>query len=94
MSRLARIKERADAVETNLTWETGTYLYDGSGNIKQIGADTYKYDAAGRLTHSIVNGVTEEYGYDSFGNLTRAGSVPLGSRLRSFRRDRDELPNR
>lgn len=58
-----------DALETNLTWETGQYLYDGSGNIKQIGNDTYHYDAVGRLKQAVVKGVTETYQYDSFGNL-------------------------
>lgn len=55
--------------DTLLTWNTGTYLYDGSGNIKQIGSDWYRYDSAGRLIESVVAGLTETYSYDSFGNL-------------------------
>src|ERR1700754_852758 len=58
-----------EALATDLTWETGTYLYDGSGNIKQIGDDTYRYDTMGRLKQAVVNGITETYQYDSFGNL-------------------------
>jgi YD repeat-containing protein len=59
-----------EAVETDLTWTTGQYLYDGSGNIKQIGSDTYRYDSAGRLIQAVVKGATESYKYDAFGNLT------------------------
>jgi RHS repeat-associated protein len=64
--------EATPAVETDpegLTWATGDYLYDGSGNIKQIGSATYQYDTLGRLKQSVANGVTETYQYDSFGNL-------------------------
>ena len=56
-------------MDTDLTWETGQYLYDGSGNIRQIGDDEYSYDSAGRLIRSKVKGVEETYRYDSFGNL-------------------------
>ena len=59
-----------DSVEEDLTWSTGQFLYDGSGNIKKVGNDTYSYDSAGRLIKSVVNGTTETYTYDSFGNLT------------------------
>jgi RHS repeat-associated protein len=54
---------------TNLTWTTGVYQYDGSGNIKQIGADVYRYDTGGRLIEAVVKGERETYRYDSFGNL-------------------------
>jgi RHS repeat-associated protein len=53
-----------------LLWSSGIYSYDGSGNIKSIGSDSYRYDAVGRITRSTLNGSTEEYGYDGFGNLT------------------------
>lgn len=45
--------------EEDLTWDTGTYLYDGRGNIRAIGADTYAYDTAGRLITATVKGKTE-----------------------------------
>lgn len=76
-------EEDETALETDLTWTSGTYAYDGSGNIKQIGTDTYLYDSAGRLIQAIVKGTsatftTESYKYDSFGNLTEKtiGAVP------------------
>jgi RHS repeat-associated protein len=62
-------------VETDSTpdgapsFETGTYVYDGSGNIRLIGNDTYAYDAAGRLKQATVGGVVQTYQYDSFGNM-------------------------
>jgi RHS repeat-associated protein len=64
--------------ETDLSWDSGAYEYDGSGNIKQIGSDTYRYDAAGRVTTALVNTTTVTYNYDSFGNLTstQVGSQP------------------
>jgi len=60
-----------DATGTNLTWNSGTFAYDPSGNIKAIGADTYIYDTASRLVQAGVGVQTETYGYDSFGNLTQ-----------------------
>ncbi|HEV7240637.1 MAG TPA: RHS repeat-associated core domain-containing protein [Thermoanaerobaculia bacterium] len=64
--------------ETDLTWSTGQYFYDGSGNVKKIGDNTYTYDSAGRLIKAVVSGATETYKYDSFGNLTEKalGATP------------------
>jgi RHS repeat-associated protein len=70
--------------DTNLQWGPKAYQYDGSGNIKQIGTDEYRYDSAGRLIYAQVSGATitpktETYKYDSFGNLTEraAGANPV-----------------
>jgi len=60
-----------DVTGTNLTWNSGNFGYDPSGNIKAIGNDTYGYDTSSRLVKAVVNGTTETYGYDSFGNLTQ-----------------------
>ena len=77
-------KEQA---ETNLTWDTGQYAYDGSGNIKTIGANTYTYDGAGRLTAAVINGATETYKYDSFGTSSneRLPDSPRSTRERTHR---------
>jgi RHS repeat-associated protein len=66
-------------------WCSGLYQYDGTGNIKAIGADTYLYDALGRLTSGTADvqrtGVPsrQTYTYDPFGNRTGvsrdAGSI-------------------
>jgi YD repeat-containing protein len=50
---------------------SGTYLYDGSGNIKSIGTDSsFVYDSLGRLTVAIVQGNQQSFTYDPFGNRT------------------------
>jgi hypothetical protein len=55
---------------------SGTYLYDGAGNIKSIGSDVFAYDVLGRLKEATlqVNNVSnyQSYTYDSFGNRTGA----------------------
>ncbi len=53
---------------------TGTYQYDGAGNIKAIGNDVFVYDAVSRLksaTLASAGGVGESYDYDAFGNLKK-----------------------
>jgi len=52
--------------------QSGTYAYDGAGNIIAIGADTYVYDGAQRLVSSVTRGVQENYTYDAYGNRTSA----------------------
>lgn len=57
-------------------WCSGLYQYDGTGNIKAIGADTYLYDTLGRLTSGTADvqrtGISSRqvYTYDPFGNRT------------------------
>jgi RHS repeat-associated protein len=52
--------------------QSGTYTYDGAGNITAIGADTFVYDTAQRLVRSVIRGVQEDYSYDAFGNRQSA----------------------
>jgi YD repeat-containing protein len=53
-------------------WTSGvSYSYDGSGNVRQIGRDTFAYDHAGRLVQAKVNDVQRDYEYDTFGNRTK-----------------------
>jgi RHS repeat-associated protein len=52
--------------------QSGTYAYDGSGNIIAIGMDTFQYDVQQRLTQAVIRGVTETYTYDAFGNRKSA----------------------
>jgi RHS repeat-associated protein len=57
-------------------WDTSTYQYDGTGNIKAIGTETFKYDGVSRLVEGRVLQLapstfqTEALGFDAFGNLT------------------------
>jgi RHS repeat-associated protein len=63
-------------------WCSGTYQYDGMGNIRAIGNDTYIYDTAGRLVSGTADvqrtGVMsrQDYGYDAFGNRISASRAP------------------
>ena len=60
-------------------WNSGVYEYDGAGNIKRIGAQTFAYDLVGQLAHAEVlpqakdpNETTRsivDYTYDMYGNM-------------------------
>ncbi len=52
-------------------WSTGTYSYDGAGNIRGIGPLSYQYDGLGRLVKEAQGATSRQLvSYDSFGNLT------------------------
>jgi len=66
----------AAGAQTVPSWDSGTYTYDGAGNIIAIGTDHYGYDALGRLVYgaaatpqSPANAQT--YKYDRYGNLLK-----------------------
>jgi RHS repeat-associated protein len=50
-------------------FNTGAYAYDGAGNIKSVGSDSFTYDDRSRLFSSTVSGVVLSYPYDRYGNL-------------------------
>jgi RHS repeat-associated protein len=60
-------------------WGTGSYAYDGSGNIARMGSFRFSYDLQGRLTDSStylepVNQTTarqQAYEFDDFGNIKK-----------------------
>jgi len=58
------------------TWDSGTYVYDGAGNITSIGSDTFTYDPLSRLSTSSIKGNAETYTYDQFGNLIYKTTTP------------------
>jgi RHS repeat-associated protein len=66
---------------TSGEWTTGTYQYDAAGNIKQIGADQFRYDRLSRIMNSTVMGTTQAFTYDRYGNLesitTGTTTIPL-----------------
>jgi RHS repeat-associated protein len=65
-------------------WTTGTYNYDGAGNITKMGTSWFTYDKVSRLTTGTVfTGTTgggtqkqQTYTFDAFGNLTTVGGSP------------------
>ncbi len=78
MRRPARIRTTGS---TSAQFDTGTYLYDGAGNITDIGTSLFDYDSVSRLTYSEVstsNGLaTETNTYDAFGNRIAASAMGL-----------------
>ncbi len=66
-------------------WASGTYAYDGAGNIKGIGSNFYYYDLVSR----VVDGTAEytsgsihkrqTYGYDPYGNMKTIGTIVNGA---------------
>ncbi|MEK6374096.1 MAG: RHS repeat-associated core domain-containing protein [Acidobacteriota bacterium] len=73
----------------NTPWDSGTYSYDGAGNIIGIGSDTYAYDEVQRLKQSTTIGSIETYTYDGFGNMksrtTNAGTQTIDVNLNTNR---------
>ena len=65
-------------------FDTGTYGYDGTGNVRAIGADSYTYDGAHRLTSGTVKaagaGRFETYVYDTADNLVQVENDDFGVR--------------
>ncbi|HEX8619739.1 MAG TPA: RHS repeat-associated core domain-containing protein, partial [Thermoanaerobaculia bacterium] len=71
-------------VETNdgsWSWTSGAYSYDGSGNIKAIGTQTYAYDIRGRLVNATMTrpdqpgSQVHTYSYDAAGNMVSRTAV-------------------
>ncbi len=88
--------ERLDGIAvakgSSSLWSTGSYTYDGAGNILSIGSDSFTYDLLSRLTGATVNhrnpateaagSVQLTYGYDPWGNLTsRVAQVVNGNNM-------------
>src|SRR5262249_13541863 len=63
--------------------DTGTYAYDGAGNITQMGVDRFAYDLLNRLVKGSVydsaGSKTESllWEYDNLGNMLRQWRAPL-----------------
>ena len=79
MARPAAITVTTPA--SGVRWSTGTYAYDGAGNVEAIGTHTFTYDKVSRLTAGNLylepTGSTtfrnQTYTYDAFGNLLTIG---------------------
>lgn len=64
------VVEEIVADNGNETWTTGTYSYDGAGNVKSIDTTKFTYDAFGRLTKGgSGGGHHQSYTYDNYGNI-------------------------
>jgi len=60
---------------------TGSYVYDGGGNIVAIGTNTYAYDTLSRITSGTVNSQNKTFAYDIYGNLNPSGVNPANNQL-------------
>jgi RHS repeat-associated protein len=59
-------------------WTTGTYTYDGAGNLKAVGTHTFVYDSLSRVVQGNLAGSTQSYTFDAYGNIqsiTTGGSL-------------------
>jgi RHS repeat-associated protein len=54
----------------SLLWQTGSYAYDGAGNVKAMGGDRYWYDKVSRLVGAQVGGKSFAASYTAFGFMT------------------------
>ena len=60
-------------------WTSGTYSYDGAGNVKRIGDHPYVYDRVSRLVDGTSEwGKKQTYTYDPYGNLTQMSTIVNG----------------
>jgi RHS repeat-associated protein len=77
LSALEHLPKKSDSGP--YIWNTGQYSYDGSGNITNIGSQSYVYDSVNRLTQSVTvtaaGSNPESYTYDSYGNQISRNTV-------------------
>ena len=61
-------------------WATGTYQYDGAGDVWKIGTDTYLYDLVTRLKEGNVGSVAQKQCavFDAFGNVLGLSQIASG----------------
>ncbi|MGC8817597.1 MAG: hypothetical protein ACP5PX_07385, partial [Candidatus Hadarchaeum sp.] len=68
MARPANIK--VQNASNAVLWQTGSYAYDGAGNVKAMGGDRFWYDGVLRLVGATVSGKSFEASYNAFGFMT------------------------
>jgi hypothetical protein len=73
----------SSAKGTTTLWSSGTYAYDGTGNVVKTGSGYYLYDRVSRLLEGhVYDGATgggtqkwQSYSYDPFGNILSIGGT-------------------
>ncbi|MEO8276900.1 MAG: hypothetical protein ABI639_11825, partial [Thermoanaerobaculia bacterium] len=74
MPRPDSITITSPSPEEPVPFTTGTYAYDGAGNVKTIGSDHYRYDKLQRLVEaqmgSLAPSQNQTATFDAYGNLT------------------------
>jgi RHS repeat-associated protein len=57
-------------------FDSGTFHYDGAGNVVAMGTDAFGYDARSRLTKATYAGIGSQlFSYDRYGNLLSDGAT-------------------
>lgn len=76
LSRTGRLWSTGPA-QPNPYYDSGLMSYDGAGNIKSMGTDSFAYDSVNRLAAASFpsQGVAQGYQYDPFGNLTQRSTT-------------------
>jgi RHS repeat-associated protein len=75
LARPSQIYATAEATGLR-SFDTSGYVYDGGGNIKTIGSDTFTYDELSRLKIASYSGQTPQgHTYDRYGNLLSKGAA-------------------
>lgn len=82
--QMARPASISTALATQ-NWSSGTYAYDGAGNVTRMGTAWFLYDTLSRLKtinlYADVSGggtaVQAGYTYDDYANLTVAGGINI-----------------
>jgi RHS repeat-associated protein len=72
------IRRPKSITTTNATpnWASGTYGYDGAGNVKAIGSDWYTYDKVSRLTVGTTSATAQRQcaAFNAFGAINGLGT--------------------
>jgi hypothetical protein len=81
--------ERPFKISTSAGWSTGTYGYDGAGNVHRIGTQDFRYDRLSRMVSGeVLTGAvthTQTASFDVYGNLIQlvndgsAQSIPVNA---------------
>jgi len=81
--------ERPFQISTSAGWSTGTYGYDGAGNVHRIGTQDFRYDRLSRMVSGeVLTGAqthTQTATFDAYGNLIQlvndgsAQSIPVNA---------------
>jgi RHS repeat-associated protein len=106
---LARPGGFTSALGATTYWSTGSYAYDGAGNVTQVGTSYYLYDNVSRIGTASFStlptgggtATAQSYAYDAFGNLTafsgaNGRNVPIApqtNRLNSLGTSYDAVGN-
>ena len=80
LSRPSRIQ--ATLQPSTVLFDTSSYLYDGAGNILQMGGDAFTYDNRSRLVWASYAAMgTQAFTYDRYANLTSKAGISYGINL-------------